>query len=70
VGCLGLVSLAAGLAATIISLEGREIPPFIAGLGTSAVSVLGTLAIAFYRPSGGSTAAGDTEPDGSRIVEK
>jgi len=70
VGCLGLVSLAAGLAATVISLEGREIPPFIAGLGTSAVSVLGTLAIAFYRPSGGSTAAGDSEREEHQFVEK
>ena len=41
---LGVVAITAAVIAGVLSYNKDEIPPFIAGLGTAAVAVLGTLA--------------------------
>jgi hypothetical protein len=50
---LGIVALAAVGAACESIADGREVPPFVAGLATSAVSTLGVVVIALTRPHSG-----------------
>jgi len=52
VGGLVLVVSATVIAGTVLAIQGHEIPPFLAGIGTSAVSVIGTLASVFFRAPG------------------
>lgn len=49
---LGMVSLAAVVAGTILAADKVELPPFISGLGTSAITTLGIVATVLYRPVG------------------
>lgn len=58
---LGLVSLAAVAAATIISLEKGEIPNIISSLATGSITTLGMVAISIYG-QGKQNGTGPTEP--------
>lgn len=50
---LGLVALAVAVGGTILAVDGREIPPFLAGIGTSAATTIGMVVLVLARPPNG-----------------
>ncbi len=64
VAFLGLVAMASGIGATVLAVNKEEIPPFLAGLGTAAVSTLGMLAAVLYAKPGSNGSNGGNGGDG------
>ena len=52
-GLLGLVSIVGALGIILVSAQGREVPPSLAGLTGSSVSTLGVVVIALIRTTNG-----------------
>jgi hypothetical protein len=53
VAFLGVVSIITAIGGTVITFEGRDVPPFMAALGSAAVSTIGVVVIALTRPPNG-----------------